>query len=199
MLASCNHSPYLSPFNIYLISLGRNGEFDPIKHHSTYLVLVHENQRASLTLNRLFLPSASRPPPTYSSEALTSRDHRSKWTLLPNHQMLTDPDQVRLPGDDWYWFTEWTLDESFTSSSTGVVVGGKEAEENEVGKDGWSYGRTFQDDLWFSEPVVSGGGVRRRRWCRVMKRQVELPNPASTLPGITGMTSSASTGSLKRM
>jgi hypothetical protein len=152
---------------------GRNGEYDPLRHHSTFLILLHENQRATLTLPRLFMPSASRPPPSYTADAITVRDRRGPWTVLPRHQIIGAPEDVRLPlGDEWFWLTEWALDLPSASRSTSTVTIGEDGMPGH--DDGWFYARTFEDPQWAPEPVVSGGGVRRRRWCRVMKKKVYL-------------------------
>lgn len=76
----------------------------------------------------------------------------------------------------WFWLSDWVIDTTDLSSST---------------NDGWSYATSFDAPIeeWNSElsnellealennGFVGGGKfVRRRRWVRVMRRRLDIPN-----------------------
>ncbi|KAI8362869.1 hypothetical protein B0O80DRAFT_857 [Mortierella sp. GBAus27b] len=147
----------------------RHGDqpYDPLAIHSTVLLTVHENQRASSSF------PLSLMTPKFSAGALTQQDHCGPWSL-PNGRPSTK-DDVHLPlvpgtGNvgsrsnmqrGWFWLTEWVIDKT----------------EPNVDSEGWQYGKSLVEanHQWTATPPASGGNwVRRRKWIRVMKKRLDL-------------------------
>ena len=145
-----------------------SGAYDVLAVHNTVLVVIHENQRAQVTLSTFF----GTQPIRFSGHALSRSDRRTPWSKPPTHQPCTR-DQISLPLDAnrksrWFWLTDWQIDpQAFNMEETM----NPNMDSDEIG---WEYARTFDDMQWFAEPIVSTGGVRRRRWIRVMKRLVDI-------------------------
>ncbi|KAF9438532.1 hypothetical protein BGZ76_007063 [Entomortierella beljakovae] len=146
--------------------------YEPLAIHSTILMTVHENQRATSSF------PLSLMAPKFSNSALTQQDVCGPWSL-PNGRPSTK-DDVHLPlvanvGSSnsrqrgWFWLTEWVIDKT----------------DPNVDSDGWQYGKSFTEvnQLWSSIPPTSGSNwVRRRKWIRVMKKRVDLlGNPGDIL------------------
>ncbi|KAI1320567.1 hypothetical protein EDD11_000529 [Mortierella claussenii] len=145
--------------------------YDPLAIHSTVLLTVHENQRASSSF------PLSLMTPKFTSSALTQQDHCGPWSL-PNGRPSTKED-VHLPlmthvgassnrsnmQRGWFWLTEWMVDRT----------------DPTIDSEGWQYGKSLTDanQQWSAIPPTSGGNwVRRRKWIRVMKKRVDLVTPA---------------------
>ncbi|KAF9343467.1 hypothetical protein BGX26_005676, partial [Mortierella sp. AD094] len=143
--------------------------YDPLVIHSTVLLTVHENQRATSSF------PLSLMAPKFSAGALTQQDVCGPWSL-PNGRPSTK-DDVHLPlitssgasnsranmQRGWFWLTEWVIDKT----------------DPTVDNEGWQYGKSLTEanQQWSAIPPTSGGNwVRRRKWIRVMKKRVDLMN-----------------------
>ncbi|KAI8600717.1 hypothetical protein EDD21DRAFT_126608 [Dissophora ornata] len=141
--------------------------YDPLAIHSTVLLTVHENQRASSSF------PLSLMTPKFSASALAQQDMCGPWSL-PNGRPSTK-DDVHLPliassgasnaranmQRGWFWLTEWVFDRTDPS----------------IDSEGWQYGKSLTDanQQWSGTPPTSGSNwVRRRKWIRVMKRRMDL-------------------------
>ncbi|KAF9199998.1 hypothetical protein BGZ49_009807 [Haplosporangium sp. Z 27] len=141
--------------------------YDPLVIHSTILMTVHENQRATSSF------PLSLMAPKFSASALAQQDIGGPWSL-PNGRPSTK-DDVHLPliassgatnsranmQRGWFWLTEWVIDKT----------------DPNVDSEGWQYGKSFTDvnQQWSAVPPTSGSNwVRRRKWIRVMKKRVDL-------------------------
>ncbi|CAG8761289.1 41849_t:CDS:2 [Gigaspora margarita] len=155
-------------FDDYMNLPATNQPYDVYVFHNTVPVILHENQRLSSSFSL-----SIRNPPKFSANNLLKSDSCSPWSLHPEGKPCTK-DEVQLPlgpslsstsskpsQNDWEWFTEWAVDESYPR----------------VGPQGWQYAKKFDDpDSFWSEslPSNSNVGVRRRRWVRIMKRHVDI-------------------------
>ncbi|KAG0302893.1 hypothetical protein BGZ97_002127 [Linnemannia gamsii] len=141
--------------------------YDPLVLHSTVLVTVHENQRATGTFALSFMA------PKFSATALSQQDFCGPWSL-PSGRPSTK-DDVHLPlisstGSSnaranmqrgWFWMTEWVIDKT----------------DPTVDPEGWQYGKSLTEanHPWTATAPTSGTNwVRRRRWIRVMKKRIDL-------------------------
>ncbi|KAF9125099.1 hypothetical protein BGW39_007651, partial [Mortierella sp. 14UC] len=151
--------------------------YDPLILHSTVLVTVHENQRATGSFALSFMA------PKFSASALTQQDFCGPWSL-PNGRPSTK-DDVHLPlisstGNSnaranmqrgWFWMTEWVIDKT----------------DPTVDAEGWQYGKSLTEvnHPWTATAPTSGTNwVRRRKWIRVMKKRMDLIG--STNEGMEG-------------
>ncbi|KAI8342068.1 hypothetical protein BC941DRAFT_179110 [Chlamydoabsidia padenii] len=125
------------------------------------MVTLHENQRATSLLG------LSRPQ--FDSAYLTKQDTRGPWSLHPSG-LPSSKDKVEPPRQsnnsgkaNWFWITDWQIDQSDPRVDP---------------TSGWQYARSFEnemDEQWTPVAPTSGNGwVRRRRWVRVMNRQVDF-------------------------
>ncbi|KAF9368521.1 hypothetical protein BGX21_006516, partial [Mortierella sp. AD011] len=143
--------------------------YDPLVIHSTVLMTVHENQRATSSF------PLSLMTPKFSAGALTQQDVCGPWSL-PNGRPSTK-DDVHLPlvtssevsnsranmQRGWFWLTEWVIDKTDPTVDT----------------EGWQYGKSLTEanQQWSAIYPTSGSNwVRRRKWIRVMKKRVDLIN-----------------------
>ncbi|RHZ63724.1 hypothetical protein Glove_328g26 [Diversispora epigaea] len=163
--------PQPSSFSDLVHLPAMNEPYDVYSFHITVPVVIHENQRSSSVFGGL---SSLRGPPKYSSSSLLKSDIRGTWSLHPSGLSSTR-EEVQLPSGSssmsvlssksskgpWCWITEWLIDMNYPR----------------VDSQGWQYAKSFDepDNLWSDIPTIIGGsGVRRRRWVRVMKRQMEF-------------------------
>lgn len=144
--------------------------YDVFSFHNTVPVVIHENQRSSTVFGGL---SSLRGPPKYSANNPLKGDIRGPWSLHPSGKPTTK-EEVQLPSSTskslkWGWMTDWFIDMNYPR----------------IDSQGWQYSKSFDDSdksdrLWSESPIPSsGGGVRRRRWVRVMKRIMEFSNDSS--------------------
>jgi hypothetical protein len=132
-------------------------DYDILNFHVTVMVTLHENQRANSLLG------LSRPH--FNASYLTSQDTRGAWSLYPSGAP-SSKDQVEPPRSanaNWFWITDdWQIDLSDPKIDP---------------TSGWQYARSFdvEDELWTPVAPTGGSGwVRRRRWVRVMNRQMDF-------------------------
>ncbi|KAF9193550.1 hypothetical protein BGZ51_009545 [Haplosporangium sp. Z 767] len=153
-----------------------NQPYDPLTIHSTILLTVHENQRASGSFPLSFMT------PKFSANALTQQDICGPWSL-PNGRPSTK-DDVHLPlvtasgatssrtnmQRGWFWMTEWVVDKTDPNTDS----------------EGWQYGKSLieTNQPWSAVVPTSGSNwVRRRKWVRVMKKRVDLITPGELPEG----------------
>ncbi|CAO3615828.1 unnamed protein product [Cunninghamella echinulata] len=140
----------------------KSATYDLYDYHVTVMVILHENQRATSLLG------FSRPQ--FNASYLTKQDTRGPWSLHPSGKP-TSKDLVEPPRisngtgkANWFWITDWQIDLSDPRIDP---------------TSGWQYARSFdeKDELWTPVAPTSGNGwVRRRRWVRVMNRQIDFIN-----------------------
>ncbi|KAI8339852.1 FYVE zinc finger-domain-containing protein [Chlamydoabsidia padenii] len=138
----------------------RNSQYDVLDYHVTVMVVLHENQRATSLLG------LSRPQ--FNASYLTKQDVRGPWSLHPSGTP-SSKDQVEPPRQkndtgraNWFWITDWQIDLSDPRIDP---------------TSGWQYARSFEenDEAWTPVAPTGGNGwVRRRRWVRVMNRQMDF-------------------------
>ncbi|ORZ20324.1 FYVE zinc finger-domain-containing protein [Absidia repens] len=136
--------------------------YDVLDYHVTVMVVLHENQRATSYLG------LSRPQ--FSASYLTKQDVRGAWSLHPSGAP-SSKDEVEPPRQNngtgkanWFWITDWQIDLSDPRIDP---------------TSGWQYARSFEenDENWTPVAPTGGNGwVRRRRWVRVMNRQMDFAN-----------------------
>ncbi|KAI8092552.1 uncharacterized protein BX664DRAFT_89850 [Halteromyces radiatus] len=141
-------------------SFTKSKPYDILDYHVTVMVVLHENQRATSLLG------LSRPQ--FSANYLTKQDVRGPWSLHPSGTP-SSKDQVEPPRQNngtgkanWYWITDWQIDLSDPRIDP---------------TSGWQYARSFDeaDEHWTPVAPTGGNGwVRRRRWVRVMNRQMDF-------------------------
>lgn len=151
------------------LSSTRASQYDVLDYHVTVMVVLHENQRATSLLG------LSRPQ--FSASYLTKQDTRGPWSLHPSGTP-SSKDQVEPPRQkndtgrvNWFWITDWQIDLSDPRIDP---------------TSGWQYARSFEenDEMWTPVAPTGGNGwVRRRRWVRVMNRQMDFASDHRNLGG----------------
>ncbi|RIB16378.1 hypothetical protein C2G38_1515493 [Gigaspora rosea] len=168
--------PQASTFDELIHMPNTNQPYDLYAFHITVPIILHENQRSSSSFGL-----SIRGPSKYSANSLLKTDVRGPWSYPSGKPQSKD--NVRLPSGisssvssasvlsttsskpshrPWFWVSdEWQIDLSHPR----------------VDSQGWQYSKSFDDPdgMWTASPQsTSGGWVRRRRWVRVMKRQVDV-------------------------
>ncbi|KAK9720610.1 hypothetical protein K7432_004046 [Basidiobolus ranarum] len=140
-------------------------KYDMIASHNTILVILHENQRSTSSFRLRFTA------PKFSISALSKSDIRGPWSLTNGEpkdkediHLPTPPESSQSTSDSWFWLTDWQVDIKHLQVDP---------------EEGWQYSRSFDclEKEWTpSAPGAGSGGswVRRRRWFRAMKRQVDV-------------------------
>ncbi|KAF9582697.1 hypothetical protein BGW38_010874 [Lunasporangiospora selenospora] len=152
--------------------------YDSLSFHSTILVSVYENQRASASFPLSFMA------PKFSASALSQQDVCGPWSL-PNGRPST-MDDVHLPlvatgsartnmQRGWFWLTEWVMDKTDPNCDS----------------EGWQYSKSLMElnQTWTKAVPTSGsnwlslnevGNYSKRAGLAL--RQVEgFVNPAQEL------------------
>lgn len=140
----------------------RDTEYDPLSFHVTIPVVLHENQRALSSFIGLAKPE-------FSASALLRQE--SPWTTYPDNeptrkQLIQLPPLQHYSGNAnesaWFWMSDWHVDQWHPLADS---------------TSGWQYSKSFDtpEEQWSPRQPSSGTNwVRRRRWFRVMKKQVDL-------------------------
>ncbi|BGO96805.1 hypothetical protein NBRC10513v2_000741 [Rhodotorula toruloides] len=162
----------------------------PVVGEESELVLPPPRQVRSGGRVKVDRPSESSTPKPAESRPRTLRRASSSAASSLTTVLASSPDPASPPAHStssssrkqsaWIWLSNWVVD---TTAPSGSPI------------DGWSYATSFEapDSEWTPEPPLDvrraleggaslatlGGGkkwVRRRKWVRVMRRRLELPD-----------------------
>lgn len=150
-----------------VLHITENQDYDPLSFHITIPVIIHENQRAisNFTLAGLVKP-------TFSHSAL--KKDELLWSTYPDNEptrkqlVQLPPIQQNTNQSAWFWMSDWHIDRLHPLVDKSM---------------GWQYSKSFDalDEHWSPTRPKSGvSWVRRRRWFRVMKKQIKIEGEIPT-------------------